>query len=350
MKKRILLVTDVYNWGGHVRAEYIKKHLSDEYNFDIMDGEEFSQYTLGNDISAFTQKNLDEFKSQSFDKEVFNLNDFKEFLKNKKTKIEYDLIYILFHTMLLRKDIRRLLRKGKKIISIVTAYPTLRASFIHGGMQAAEKRFLDEANLCVAMLANNNMSLEDLRSIYKGKTYYAPRGVDEKIFYPTRDFIQKEEKDFTVAFVGKANSDKGLNEIIIPACQEAGVKLLHNDRNYTNALGPHQMRDFYNKADAYIVASLMDGTPNPALEAAACGLPIVANHIGNMPEFIDNHKNGWLVERRDIHAYTHRLNWMKRNQRKAWEIGQKGRQDILNNWTWDAVINKHERKIFKEII
>jgi glycosyltransferase involved in cell wall biosynthesis len=310
--KRILLVTDVYGWGGHVRAEYIKKHLSDEFYFDIMDGEEFG---------------------------------------NRYKKIDHDLIYLLFHTQLLRKDVKYLLNKinKPKIITCVTSYPTLRAGFINGvvNKKQAIQRFLELANQCVAILANNNISLKDLKLIYKGPTYYACRGVDENVFYPTRQFKEKP-KEFTVVYVGKPTEEKGLH-IIEPACKKAGVKLISNTRNYTNALNQDQMRDFYNQGDVYAVASKADGTPNPALEAAACGLPLVANYIGNMPELIVNHKNGWLVER-SIERYVNKFIWLKKNQKAAWEIGQKGRQSILKDWTWDNVLNKNERMIFREIL
>ena len=316
--KKILLVTDVYNWGGHVRAQYIKKHLSDEFYFDIIDGAGFEQmWKFG-------------------------------VIQNKHVLLEYyDLIYLLFHTMLLRKDVKELLgRNGKKILTIVTAYPVLRAGF-----RCDPKMFLKRANKCIGIIANNYKSLADLKSIYEGKTWYAPRGVDENIFYPTRGFEEKDPDDFTVAFVGKEqNHEKGFLDFIKPACQEAGVKLIDNQRNYTDALTPDEMREFYNQADVYMVASIMDGTPNTALEAAACGLPLVANHIGNMPELIENHKNGWLVDEREIFRYANRLRWMKTHQRTAWEVGQRGRETVLRDWTWKNVLNKHERLIFREIL
>jgi glycosyltransferase involved in cell wall biosynthesis len=352
MKKRILLVTDVYGWGGHVRAEYIKKHLSDEFDFDITDGDGFGQYSLITDNDCFTQKDIDELKNKSFDKEILSLRELRKYCGKRRSKNDYDLIYLLFHTMLLRKDVRRLLRRNdRKFLTIVTAYPVLRAGFASYGMNEAKKTFLNEANKCVGVIANNYKSLEDLKSIYNGKTFYAPRGVDEKIFYPMKTFVEKPENEFTVAFVGKKeNTEKGFLDFIKPACQMAEVRLIDNQRNFTDALSPDEMREFYNQADAYIVASVMDGTPNTALEAAACGLPIISNYIGNMPDLINNHKNSWLVDERNVQKYAHRLNWMKKHQRTTWEAGQKIREEVLKNWTWKKVLNENERIIFRELL
>ena len=55
------------------------------------------------------------------------------------------------------------------------------------------------------------------------------------------------------------------------------------------------MREFYQGLHVLCVASDMDGTPNPALEAAGCGVAIVSNRIGNMPEFVQYGVNGLLV-------------------------------------------------------
>jgi len=47
---------------------------------------------------------------------------------------------------------------------------------------------------------------------------------------------------------------------------------------------PEEMREFYNSVDVYVVTSSSEGTPNPALEAMACGVPVVSPRVGNMPE------------------------------------------------------------------
>jgi glycosyltransferase involved in cell wall biosynthesis len=69
------------------------------------------------------------------------------------------------------------------------------------------------------------------------------------------------------------------------------------------------MVDFYRQLDVYVCASDSEGTPNPCLEASACGLPIVTTAVGNMPEFVRDGENGFLVERRaeDVAARLTRL-------------------------------------------
>jgi glycosyltransferase involved in cell wall biosynthesis len=276
-----------------------------------MDGNQFSKFLIESDKSVIKRKDIISFgkkQGKTIDKDLFYFKDLEDFYLKDKIEDPYDLIFLLLHTQLLRKDVRRILDK-RKVITIATCYPVLRASFTVGmEEEQAKERFLNLANKCEAILANNRKTLQDLKSMYNGKTFYACRGIDENVFYETKEFKEKPTNDFTVAYVGKPVDEKGLDNIIIPACKEAGIKLITNTRNYTNALDENKMREFYNQADAYIVASSIDGTPNPALEASACGLTLISNHIGNMPELIIDSKNGFLVKEREIKYYVEILN------------------------------------------
>ena len=98
-----------------------------------------------------------------------------------------------------------------------------------------------------------------------------------------------------------------------------------------------------------MVASTVDGTPNPALEAASCGRPIISNKIGNMPEFIENGKNGFLVPR-NVEAYENALNWMKQNPIKCERMGMRARQKIEEEWCWKETLNRYERPALRKVL
>lgn len=60
--------------------------------------------------------------------------------------------------------------------------------------------------------------------------------------------------------------------------------------------GDHDMASLYSAADVFILPSLADNMPYTAVEALACGTPVVAFRIGGLPEIVEHKVNGFLAE------------------------------------------------------
>ena len=73
----------------------------------------------------------------------------------------------------------------------------------------------------------------------------------------------------------------------------SGDKIVLRDETY---MTDPELLEWYNTGTVYVVASESEGTPNPCLEAAACGLTACATAVGNMPELIVDGVNGVLVD------------------------------------------------------
>lgn len=101
---------------------------------------------------------------------------------------------------------------------------------------------------------------------------------------------------------GNTESIKGFPEVIVPLGNRLEAAGIDYDFRVTNSDAPHlcrsteEMVDWYNTGTIYVCASSSEGTPNPALEAAACGCTIVSTPVGNMPELIRT-GNGILADR-----------------------------------------------------
>lgn len=149
----------------------------------------------------------------------------------------------------------------------------------------------------VASVINNWDAYRQVSS--DDRFFCCQNGVDTELFYPSTD----RPSEFTACWVGNSLSlgEKGL-DIIEEACRQAGVKLILADASklpkVSDAMSQEKLRDnFYHKASVLICASKFEGTPNPALEALACGLPVISTRVGNMTELIQDGYNGFLVER-----------------------------------------------------
>jgi glycosyltransferase involved in cell wall biosynthesis len=72
-------------------------------------------------------------------------------------------------------------------------------------------------------------------------------------------------------------------------------------------LDPEHVRDRLHAADAFLLSSLSEGISNAALEAMACGLPIVTTDCGGMREAIDDGVEGFVVPVREPRAMAEAL-------------------------------------------
>ncbi len=180
------------------------------------------------------------------------------------------------------------------------------------------------------------------------KTYYIPNGVDLDIFHVNRPIKLRKPR---VLWTGSTfhRKIKGYDDIILPLKEilahnsiEMDIRLINSEDSVKYSLP--QMAEWYNSGTVYAVASLSEGTPNPALEAAACGCTLVSTPVGNMPELIRPDYNGYLVRWRleefagAVQAAIGRQSQLSRNM-----------QTVIRDWGWDKRSAEYYR-LFRQLI
>lgn len=156
------------------------------------------------------------------------------------------------------------------------------------------------ARLPRAVFANNWKLKGDLQRTLNREVFYTPNGVDTAFFHP--EAVTYPAPPLCVGWAGSLKNQtaahRGVRQFIAPAVEQvegAALCLAQREVRWRTA---NEMRTFYHSLHVYVCASRSEGTPNPCLEAAACGIPIVSTAVGNMPEFLRDGENGFLVERR----------------------------------------------------
>lgn len=72
-------------------------------------------------------------------------------------------------------------------------------------------------------------------------------------------------------------------------------------------LPSHKVVERMRAADLFVLSSHEEGISNAALEAMACGLPVVTTNAGGMAEAVRDGIDGFVVPVRDIAALTDRI-------------------------------------------
>ena len=103
------------------------------------------------------------------------------------------------------------------------------------------------------------------------------------------------------------------------------------------------LRNFYQISDLTVIPSLMEATSLAALEAMACGCPILSTNVGGMPEIIREDYNGWMVEPMSDVVLANKIKELYeilKNQRRKREIRKNCREFVVEQYDWGRIAEK----------
>lgn len=147
-----------------------------------------------------------------------------------------------------------------------------------------------------------------------------------------RALAQLDDTATRLIVVGGASGDEGDVEVqrINGLIDELGVR----DRvQFVAPQAHHLLSTFYRAADVVIVPSRSESFGLVALEAAACGIPVVASGVGGLITIIDDGVTGHLVADRDPAMFAHHINRLVANPIAAADMGRRAAEKA-RNYTW----------------
>lgn len=165
-----------------------------------------------------------------------------------------------------------------------------------------------------------------LFDIYTEKYTFKPtveimNGVDTGLFVPKNlsRFKRPRRRSLRIGWVGNsawgqqsADSDhKGSRSILMPALEQLGHEGFNLQAVFADRQVQHrpiaQMPDYYADIDILVCVSKSEGTPNPLLEAMACGVPIVTTDVGIAREIFGPLQSAFILPDRSIASLQHAL-------------------------------------------
>ncbi|MEK7563451.1 MAG: glycosyltransferase, partial [Patescibacteria group bacterium] len=182
-------------------------------------------------------------------------------------------------------------------------------------------------------------------------------------FYLDHDLIGRTvapPKSYDIAFCARLVPNKGLMSVIrsleyLPDARLLVIgdgpmraeaqKLIHamKIQNRVTFLGwlptLEAVLDAVLTARTFVMASSSEGGPRSALEAMACGMPVVATRVGVMPEVIEDGENGLFTDGspKDIAA---KVEMLLKDAKKREHMGKAARK-ILDRFERGKLVEKY---------
>ncbi len=95
-------------------------------------------------------------------------------------------------------------------------------------------------------------------------------------------------------------------------------------------------------ADVFLLPSNYEAFGLAALEAMACGVPVVASRVGGVSELIEDGKTGFLVRPDEYDAGAERLYQILTDSSLAFRLREAGLKAVRDNFTAEAVVPLYE--------
>jgi D-inositol-3-phosphate glycosyltransferase len=236
-----------------------------------------------------------------------------------------------------------------------------------------------------ALVAASEIELAELRDLYgadPAKVHIIPCGVDPTLFRPmrqadARERLGRDQCERIVLFVGRIEQIKGIDVLLrafgllffrrpdlrrdvcllvvggaLDPQDDASEsdkihelrRLVHEHRmeanvNFVGSLDQETLALYYAAADLCAVPSLTESFGLVALEAMACGTPVVGTRVGGLQTIIEDGESGLLVPAGDYQALAEAIANVLTDHRLRTHLAH-GARDRAEHFTWQNVGEK----------
>ncbi|MFD0710683.1 glycosyltransferase family 4 protein [Paenibacillus sp. GCM10027626] len=164
---------------------------------------------------------------------------------------------------------------------------------------------------------------------------YIPPFVETNIFKPAKKKDLERNAKFTIGWVGnKERKVKNYQTLYLPIVE--AYKNNPNIRFVESTRGQRSVNDmpaFYNELDLLLVTSANEGAPNPALEAYACGVPVLSTNVGYVKTVAHEKARSLILDTDKPKHFIEKIDYLVKNREAYFEIKKGCRENISNNWT-----------------
>ncbi len=242
-----------------------------------------------------------------------------------------------------------------------------------------ERRLAQSADRIVCASQHEKQLLERLYGADPDHIAVVPCGVDLDLFKPADKQSARKALGFTdehiVLFVGRIEPLKGVDILISAAAQlehepHVYVLIVGGDKRaqsqvdelqglatglgigqrvwFLGAVDHEKLPLYYNAADVVVMPSHYESFGLVALEAMACGTPVVASRVGGLMSTVNDGETGYLVSGRYPGPFAHRLDLLLDNAELRRSLGQAAREAV-EQFRWGNVVEAIDA-LYRELL
>ena len=235
---------------------------------------------------------------------------------------------------------------------------------------SVEQRVMGSADAIVVSTAEER---EDLARLYRKSphnVHVVPAGVDTELFRPQNKIEARRALGLTekkvILYVGRLEPLKGVDILIdafsrLADLAEARLLIvggrLGSDRElkrlrsfaeqlgiadrvtFTGAVKQTELPNYYSAADVFALPSYYESFGLVALEAMACGTPVVVSRVGGLKTFVKHGESGYLIPWRCPEPFAQRLDMLLANPGLRNSLGAAARARALK-MSWGVVADE----------
>ncbi len=222
------------------------------------------------------------------------------------------------------------------------------------------------------ILVPSKSSIVDIREefgVKENKMERLMNGIDQDVFYPDLKVRKISRRIVTVASADVPL--KGLDFLLqalfelIKIYPDISLSIIgeekkggHTERlidelnlkehvNFFSNLNQENLRKTYCEAEIAVIPSLYEGFGFAAIEAMACGVPIISSSGGALPEVIKD--CGIIIPPKDSKAIYNSVTELFSSPDNAKKLANKALERVKERFSWEVVAKKLEEVYFTEI-
>ena len=118
--------------------------------------------------------------------------------------------------------------------------------------------------------------------------------------------------------------------------------------DFLGSVAHHELPYFYAAADVCVMPSYSESFGLVALEAQACGRPVVASGVSGLRSVVRDEVSGYLIDGHDPAAYAERIGRLLADPELAQQMGRRGRL-LAQRFSWTRTADRLEG-LFESVI